>query len=118
MWSKVCSKSHDHKIFIWNRQDSHLDKILEGPKEGVQDITVFYSPSLFLLFSRSLERSDINKTNQWHPHLPIIVSASNSGMLYVWTAGYTENWSAFAPDFEELEENFEYIEREDEFDIV
>ena len=29
-----------------------------------------------------------------------------------------ELWSAYAPNFKELDENHEYEEREDEFDIV
>jgi COMPASS component SWD1 len=44
--------------------------------------------------------------------------AAASGHVYIWATNYTENWSAFAPDFKELEENEEYTEREDEFDIV
>lgn len=56
--------------------------------------------------------------SQWHPIRPLIASVSSLGLVHVWTTGITENWSAYAPGFDELEENMEYPEKEDEFDIV
>ncbi|KAJ6822855.1 protein RBL isoform X1 [Iris pallida] len=81
----------EHKIYIWDRS-GYLVKILEGPKEALIDLS-------------------------WHPVRPLIVSLSVAGVVYIWAKEYVENWSAFAPDFKELEENEEYIEREDEFDL-
>ncbi|XP_007010539.2 PREDICTED: protein RBL [Theobroma cacao] len=92
-WVIAASASKgEHKIYIWDRV-GHLVKILEGPKEAVFDLA-------------------------WHPVHPIIVSVSLTGLVYIWAKDYTENWSAFAPDFKELEENEEYVEQEDEFDLV
>lgn len=82
----------EHKICIWDRS-GQLVKILEGPKEGLTDLS-------------------------WHPTRPVVVSVAMPGVIYIWAKDYTENWSAFAPDFKELEENEEYIEREDEFDMM
>ncbi|GLJ50859.1 hypothetical protein SUGI_1083410 [Cryptomeria japonica] len=82
----------EHKIFIWSRQGK-LVKILEGPKDSLTDLS-------------------------WHPVRPLMVSVSLSGgALFIWAKDYTENWSVFAPDFKELEENEEYVEREDELDM-
>ena len=55
---------------------------------------------------------------QWHPHRPFVAACGlETGRIYLWSIITPQRWSALAPDFAEVEENVEYIEREDEFDI-
>ena len=103
-----CSFSHDcryvigsptvktgetHQLHVFNCSSGNFECVLEGPPESVTHI-------------------------EYHPHSPIMLSLSSSGDVYVWAKNYTEKWSAFAPDFRELDENEEYVEREDEFDLA
>ncbi|KAK3148042.1 hypothetical protein QOZ80_3BG0289880 [Eleusine coracana subsp. coracana] len=81
----------EHRLQIWD-QAGRLVKILEGPKEALIDLA-------------------------WHPVEPTIATVSVTGVVYIWAKEHVENWSAFAPDFVELEENEEYVEKEDEFDL-
>lgn len=81
------------QIFIWDRITGDLVKILEGPKDNILCL-------------------------EWHPFRPILVSSTKGGVIYIWSKNYTESWSAFAPDFQEIEQNEYYVEREDEFDII
>ena len=80
-------------LYLWHRSFGELVKILDGPMEGIVDL-------------------------KWHPMKPYVACCTDFGNVYLWSKNYTENWSAFAPDFEELEDNEIYEEREDEFDII
>lgn len=89
----VCASTYmNSDIYIWERRHGSLDKILESPQElGVVE---------------------------WHPTRPMIVGCSlETGCIYTWSIISPQKWSALAPDFGEVEENVEYVEREDEFDI-
>lgn len=82
-----------HNVYIYDRPSGTLSRILEGPKDWLTCV-------------------------DWHPTRPMLASVSNTGAVYVWFTPTDEIWSAYAPGFEELEENLEYEEREDEFDFV
>lgn len=89
----AASAYNNHDIYIWERNHGSLVKILEGPKE---------------------EHGMV----EWHPHKPMIVACGlETGRIHMWSIIPQQRWSALAPDFVEVEENVEYVEREDEFDI-
>lgn len=82
-----------HDIYMWETTMGSLVKIYEGPKEELVDV-------------------------EWHPSRPVIAATGlDSGKVYVWTSIVPQRWSALAPDFIEVDENVEYQEREDEFDV-
>jgi hypothetical protein len=85
-----------HEVHLWCRHTGALLGVLEGPPDA--------GPAVALT---------------WHPtHSGLLVSlGGESGCVYLWARAGEENWSAFAPDFRELSENEEYVEREDEFDV-
>ncbi|KAL8656361.1 MAG: hypothetical protein Q9210_000288 [Variospora velana] len=83
----------NHDIYVWERRKGTLEDFLEGPKEELGVV-------------------------EWHPNRPFVAAYGlESGCIYFWSINAPQRWSALAPDFAEVEENIEYVEREDEFDI-
>ena len=83
----------NHDIYLWERGHGSLVKILDCPREELGIV-------------------------EWHPHRPLVAACGlETGRIYLWSIVTPQRWSALAPDFAEVEENVEYIEREDEFDI-
>ena len=100
----------NHDIYVWERSHGSLVKILEGPKEELGVIEVICN-----CLTLSIDHANIL---QWHPHRPFLAACGlETGRIYLFSVITPQRWSALAPDFAEVEENVEYIEREDEFDI-
>lgn len=81
-------------LYIWETGLGSLIKILEGSSEELLEV-------------------------KWN--YPRCIIASNGleyGTIYLWSIEFPQKWSALAPDFVEIEENIEYEEKEDEFDII
>jgi hypothetical protein len=80
-----------YELYIWNTTTGALLDKLTGPPVQLYSVA-------------------------WHPTRSFLAVAASDGMVDVW--GPPINWTAFAPDFQALPANVEYVEREDEFDIV
>ncbi|EKM75695.1 hypothetical protein AGABI1DRAFT_122989 [Agaricus bisporus var. burnettii JB137-S8] len=82
-----------HKIYIWDlSKDGQFSTALDGGREPLSHI-------------------------HWHPGKSLIASTTTHGNILIWHCPKAERWGAFAGGFEEVDENIEYEEREDEFDI-
>eukprot|EP00978_Attheya_sp_CCMP212_P011940 scaffold29649_cov47-Attheya_sp.AAC.5 len=87
-----CNSSSDqYELYLWNTATGALMDRLTGPQLSLNSIS-------------------------WHPTRAFIAVGTSDGLVDLW--GPRMDWTAFAPDFQALPMNVEYIEREDEFDEV
>ncbi|EDK44021.1 conserved hypothetical protein [Lodderomyces elongisporus NRRL YB-4239] len=83
-----------HDLYLWETSMGSLIKILEGSNEELIEVKWNY------------RRCKIGSIGL------------DSGAIYIWLIQFPQKWSALAPDFVEVEENIDYVEKEDEFDIL
>lgn len=81
-------------LYVWETSMGSLIKILEGSHEELIDV-------------------------KWNYNKCMVGSTGlDSGAVYLWLVQFPLKWSALAPDFAEIDENDDYEEKEDEFDII
>lgn len=89
----AASTYNNHELYVWERNHGSLVCMLKDPKE---------------------EQGVI----EWHPTRALLAACGlETGRIFIWSVVSPQKWSALAPDFAEVDENVEYIEQEDEFDI-
>jgi WD40 repeat protein len=88
-----CNGVRDDKyeLYLWNTETGALMDRLSGAPVSLYSVS-------------------------WHPTRSFLAVATSDGLVDVW--GPRMDWTAFAPDFQALPMNVEYVEDEDEFDIV
>jgi len=80
-----------YELYLWNTSTGALLDQLTGPNVALHSLS-------------------------WHPTRSFIAVGTSDGLVDIW--GPRMDWTAFAPDFQALPMNVEYVEREDEFDVV
>jgi WD40 repeat protein len=80
-----------YELYIWNTDSGALMDRLSGAPVSLYSVA-------------------------WHPTRSFLAVATSDGLVDVW--GPRMDWTAFAPDFQALPMNVEYVEDEDEFDII
>lgn len=109
-WGLGAADNAAHKIYIWDiANEGQFAAALDGGREPLLHVHVRSFSSLHVRWLIAV---------QWHPNKPAIVSTTNQGNVLIWHCPREERWGAFAGGFEEVDENVEYEERENEFDIV
>ncbi|ODQ49332.1 hypothetical protein PICMEDRAFT_57382 [Pichia membranifaciens NRRL Y-2026] len=88
-----------HDVYVWETSMGSLVQILEGAHEELIDV-------------------DWGMRSTNGNVCCVSANGMDSGTIFVWGVRASQKWSALAPDFEEIEQNIEYVEKEDEFDMV
>lgn len=83
--------SSEQKISLFNVNSGMIKCTLEGPVGMISEMV-------------------------WHPRRCAMATIDPRGVIYLWGQNVSENYSAFASDFVELEANVMYSESEEEFD--